>query len=139
MEIGNSPIRARLAQMSLNCRLPALSSRRSEFLVGGWRIVNKFDKPQRMRFATWCRTQELSGEKGSDLQIYVHVFYDDGTRGTFRLPLPTGTHDWQLVESFFTLEKEVNPDQTPMLYVNMSRKSGTVWLDDLYLGPAAGN
>jgi len=104
--------------------------------VGAGSIVIKFDKAQRMRFSTWCRTQELSGEKGSDFQILLHVFYDDGTRGTFRLPLPTGTHDWHLVESFFTLEKEVDPDQTPMLYVSMSGKSGTVWLDDLYLGPA---
>jgi hypothetical protein len=103
--------------------------------VGASTIINKFGDYQRLRLAAWCRSDKISGELDGDFQIYTFLNYADGTRETVKMPLPVGTHDWQLVETLCHPKKELNPDQSPMLYITMSGKSGTAWLDDLYLGP----
>ncbi len=108
-----------------------------EISVGASTAINKFEQPQRLRLAAWCRAENLSGESNRDFLIYAFLNYADGTRETLRLPLPVGTHDWQLVETFCHLTKELNPDQAPILFISMAGKSGTAWLDDVYFGPAA--
>jgi hypothetical protein len=104
--------------------------------VGASTIVNGFDKPQPLRLSAWCRTDNLSAEKNSDFLLYAWLNYADGTRETIILPLPAGTHGWQFVKTICHLDKELNTDQDPMLYISMSRASGTAWIDDVYLGPA---
>jgi len=124
-------------QSSLRLRIsPEQLKEQSGISVGASTTINKFDQPQRLRMAAWCRTENVSGEKDRDFLIYALLNYADGTRETLRLPLPGGTHDWQLVEGFFHPVKELNPDQSPMLYITMSSKTGIAWLDDIYLGPA---
>jgi len=124
-------------QSSLRLRIsPEQLKEQSGISVGASTTINKFDQPQRLRMAAWCRTENVSGEKDRDFLIYALLNYADGTRETLRLPLPGGTHDWQLVEGFFHPVKELNPDQSPMLYITMSSKTGIAWLDDIFLGPA---
>ena len=53
-----------------------------------------------------------------------------------RLPLPGGTHDWQLVQTVWRPQMEINIDKPPLLRISMTHETGTVWLDDIYFGPA---
>jgi len=64
------------------------------------------------------------------------LYIEDGTRETVRLTLSGGTHDWQLVETVFQPKMELNVDKPPLMSISMRNKTGTVWLDDLYFGPA---
>jgi Glycosyl hydrolases family 2, sugar binding domain/Glycosyl hydrolases family 2 len=104
--------------------------------VGASTTLSGFGNPQPLRLSAWCKTENVSAKKTSDFLIYAWLNYADGTRETIKLPLPSGTHEWQLVEANCNPTKELNTDQAPMLFISMSRASGTAWLDDLYFGPA---
>jgi hypothetical protein len=89
-----------------------------------------------VRIAAWRKTRDLKTKE--PVTIAVTYNYFDGTRETFRLPLGDGTDDWKHLEANFQLKKELDPDQDPTLVIRMDATEGSLWLDDLYVGPPAG-
>jgi hypothetical protein len=105
------------------------------FAVGARAVLPKIKTEQPLRLAAWCKTDGLAGGSEADLTMDVALFIEDGTRDTVRLSLPSGTHDWQLVEAVIQPRMEITVDKPPLMSISMRNKTGTVWLDDLYFGP----
>ena len=79
------------------------------------------------RISAWSRTK--NAEVGQDYDIYLDVFYADGTplwgqTASFQ----PGTHDWQKSEFSFEVPKPVKRIE---VFVLFRKAKGTVWFDDL--------
>jgi len=105
--------------------------------AGARAVLHKLKTDKPLRLAAWCRTEGVSAKTDGDLEMTVWLFVEDGTHERIRLPLPGGTHDWQLVETVVQPKMEMNVDKPPLMSITMKNKTGTVWLDDLYFGPVA--
>ena len=86
-----------------------------------------------MRMSAWCKTENITGEKGLDFLMYGIISYANGQHETVRLPLPVGTNDWQRLEHRW---EPASPVRGGTFYIGMIRKTGTLWVDDVYFGPA---
>jgi beta-galactosidase len=103
-------------------------------LVGAVASTLSLDStPSKIRFSAWYKTEAVTGEVGRNLLFSMGVRYQDGRMERVRVPLQTGTNDWQSVEEIWRPKGEIRSID---LHIGMARKTGTVWIDDVYLGPA---
>jgi hypothetical protein len=86
--------------------------------------------------SAWHKTDAITGDKGRDFLLFVYITHTNGNRHTLRLPLEPGTHDWQLAKTVWKPEGDI---ASATLYIGLARKTGTAWVDDVYLGPATPN
>ena len=86
-----------------------------------------------LTFGVWAKAEGVSGEPDADYALYVDAVYRDGSPGYALavIAVPTGTHDWQL------LERTVTPAQPvrALTFHLLLRGShlGRAWFDDPYV------
>ncbi len=96
-------------------------------------------KPMPLVVSGWSRAKSVSGEPSADYSLYCDIEYTTDTRpGRVDVPgqtirFQTGTHDWTFGERMIA---PTAPIKWVKFYVLFRRShSGTVWFDDLYVGP----
>jgi hypothetical protein len=89
--------------------------------------------PETMQISAWYKTDSVSGEVGSDFLLSAELRLADGSSRRERLPLPTGTGDWQYVQKTWKQTAEIS---TVHFHFGMANKTGTAWIEHVYLGPA---
>jgi hypothetical protein len=88
--------------------------------------------PETMQISAWCKTDSVSGEVGRDFLLVADLRLADGSSRRERLPLPTGTSDWQYVQKTWKQTAEISAIR---FHFGMANKTGTAWIDHVYLGP----
>ncbi|MBA4147267.1 MAG: hypothetical protein H0X66_04065 [Verrucomicrobia bacterium] len=97
--------------------------------------ITMTETPETMRISAWYKTDGVSGEAGRDLLFVADLKMADGSSRKVRLPLQTWTSDWQNVQTTWKQEGEI---RSIRFHAGMANKTGTVWIDQVYLGRADG-
>lgn len=89
--------------------------------------------PAEVRFLAWYKTDAVSGTVGRDFLFSIELGLADGQSRRVRVPMQTGTADWRQIEHTWRPDAEI---RTMKLHVGMANKTGTAWIDEVFLGPA---
>lgn len=93
--------------------------------------------PEPLKISGWSKALNVSGDAtGHQYSLYVDFSYVDG--GSLSMQLATfkpGTHDWEYSE---TTVKPQKPLASARFYALLRWRTGTVYFDDLFLGPPEG-
>lgn len=92
-------------------------------------------EPEPLVLRARVRTQGLSGGPDNDCAVYVDLVHTDGTPLWGRtLPIPPGTSEFVTLER--TIESEKPFKHATVHLLMRGDHTGTVWFDELFLGPA---
>jgi len=126
---------ARSGKASLRCRNEATRDTSGALQL----LTLNQQSPMPLVMRGWSRAKDVTGSPSSNYSIYCDVEYMTDMRpGQVDLPgqtiqFPTGTHDWTFGERIL---KPAAPIRWVKFYVLFRNKyTGTVWFDDLHLGP----
>ena len=89
--------------------------------------------PRAVKLSAWHKTQNLGDTGEREFLIFVYITYKTGGQYTLRLPLKSGTHDWEYAEVLWKPERDITG---ATLRIGLTRHAGTAWIDDVYLGEA---
>ncbi|MEN6301221.1 MAG: hypothetical protein ABFD96_00760 [Armatimonadia bacterium] len=90
-----------------------------------------------LRLSGWSRAVNVAEDaKDHRYSLYLDCRYNDGTGLMMQLAtFSGGTHDWEYSETIIKPEK---PLTSISFYVFLRKRTGTVYFDDLFLGPPDG-
>lgn len=93
--------------------------------------------PAPLKIAGWSKAEDVVGaDKAWNYSVYADVRCADGSSIYMQVAtFSGGTHDWEYAE---TIVEPQAPVTTVALYVFLRRATGTVWFDDIFLGPVDG-
>lgn len=89
------------------------------------------ETPSEMKFSAWYKTDAISGRANDDFLFVIAVELHSGAPVRIRIPLQTGTNGWQYIEKTWKPDAEI---RRVGLHLGMVRKTGSAWIDDVFLG-----
>ncbi len=103
----------------------------------GQQVQFNQEKPAPIKIAGWSRCENVEvAESGYRYSVYVDMSYTDGTSWPMQVAaFSPGTHDWEYSEVIVEPEK---PVASARVWAFIRDIGGTVWFDDLFIGPADG-
>lgn len=102
----------------------------SDAQVAYQRIMINQTEPRPLYFSGWSKSEEVTGDQGSNYSIYLDIFHTDGSASWGHvLRFDTGTHDWQFREDCIELDKPIHSINVHCLL--RWSNTGTAWFDDI--------